>query len=151
MTRFGCTQSTVVSRLHSFDYRSADPMDPHVLTMRFTRISTCQSLSFLARLARSFWKTWLPEMKVGLYDPNAPSAVWLLREEPSRQAKSNVRLKEVLICRFWDSMLHYELLPQGHTVTALLTPLSSRNSQRLFGKSCRGNHQCSFTIMPYPM
>ena len=56
-----------------------------------------------------------------LYDSNLRRAMWLPRgEDPPTQPRSNLHSKKVLLCCFWDSkgMLHHELLPQGHTVTA---------------------------------
>lgn len=60
------------------------------------------SLSFSARLAKSFWKISLPEMRVVF--SNAHRVVRLPQgEKPSTQAKTNVHLKKVLLHYFWDS------------------------------------------------
>ncbi|VDO89848.1 unnamed protein product [Heligmosomoides polygyrus] len=111
------------------------------------RISTCQSL-----LLRTPRKEFLEDLVTGNEswihcDSNAHCAVRLPRGgEPPTQAKSNMHLKKVPLCRFWDleGMLFYEYLPQGHSITTVVfTPFSSRNSRKLIGESSPEDRQCT--------
>ncbi|EYC13608.1 hypothetical protein Y032_0043g812 [Ancylostoma ceylanicum] len=122
-TRLRCTHPTVLTRTQALGYRKVlTRWISHVLTdaMRFTRVSTCQSLPL-----RPQRKEFLEDLIAGdeswvLYDSNAHRAVWLSRgEDQPTQAKSDLHSKKCLLCCFRDSrgMLYYELLPQGHTVT----------------------------------
>ena len=124
--QMGTSQSSAIRHLHEIGkvYKKGLVI-PYQLNefKKQQRVEACQELLVLMKQGNFLKRIITSDEKWVLYDNRVPNHQWVdSGEQPDAVPVADFRQRKLLLCVWWNShgLIHYELLPRGETINAVL-------------------------------